>query len=189
MPHQNIIKLQLNKPKNWNWELSTLNTNENIRLPIIQLYDNKKKLLVQTSPYERRSWNGYNLKEDTNKDKLNTSDRIKIREFLLKKSSDKNSNLSKLKSDILNNNILTKEKVSRSQSDVNVNKSYKLQRSFKRTSLRDIPTILEEKNTNVYIEEVFSGCDCDSPNKNSFKNSHSIKRCDDDDDENPSKLG
>lgn len=188
---QNIIKLQLNKPKNWNWELSTLNTSQNIALPIIQLYDNKKNLLVQTSPYERKSWNSENFnqipKRTSSYNHLNTSDRIKIREVLLKKSNSdllkREENIlqkSKIKNDLLNNNVVPIGEISRTNNnDLVQNKNlflkksntisapnkqnYKLQRSFKRTSLRDIPTILEE---NLLKRN------CESENKNSAKSCH-----------------
>ncbi|CAH0553789.1 unnamed protein product [Brassicogethes aeneus] len=56
---QDIIKLQLRKPKNWNWQLSTSKSSPHIALPIIQLYDAKGKLLVQTKDNgctQRQSW-------------------------------------------------------------------------------------------------------------------------------------
>lgn len=111
---QNVIKLQLKKPRSWNWELNTLNTSSSIPLPIIQLYDNKKQLLVETKPFERRSWSGYNTKDDKNipqrtnsSNKLDISDRIKIKECLLKKS----------RSDLLNNDKIYLRKYNRSASD------------------------------------------------------------------------
>lgn len=189
---QNIIKLQLKKPRNWNWELSTLNTSSSIPLPIIQLYDNKKKLLVETKPFERKSWNGHDNtpKKTKSFNKLDINDRIKIKECLLKKShsdlfnedktlSYKNKNYSndnsKLKNDLLNNNIqVHRRKYTRSNtadilyntSEQNSNhpikksnsisatssnpQNYELRRSFKQTSLRNIHTILEEQeNKNV----------------------------------------
>ncbi|XP_019881280.2 uncharacterized protein LOC109609094 isoform X3 [Aethina tumida] len=56
---QDIIRLQLRKPKNWNWELSTSKSSPHISLPVIQLYDSKGNLLVQTKDTrctQRQSW-------------------------------------------------------------------------------------------------------------------------------------
>ncbi|RZC37795.1 peptidyl-prolyl cis-trans isomerase G [Asbolus verrucosus] len=67
---QEIIKLQLKKPKNWNWQLSTSKSSPHISLPIIQLYDSKGQLVVEakdTGATQRRSWHSSNvhLKETT----------------------------------------------------------------------------------------------------------------------------
>ncbi|GJQ68924.1 hypothetical protein Trydic_g6112 [Trypoxylus dichotomus] len=53
-----IIRLQLKKPKKWNWELTTSRSSPHISLPVIQLYNAKGKLLVEAkeSGSERRSW-------------------------------------------------------------------------------------------------------------------------------------
>lgn len=53
-----IIKLQLKKPKRWNWELTTSRSSPHITLPVIQLYNAKGRLLVEAkeSGSERRSW-------------------------------------------------------------------------------------------------------------------------------------
>ncbi|KAI4457691.1 hypothetical protein MML48_7g00015648 [Holotrichia oblita] len=53
-----IIKLQLKKPKRWNWELTTSRSSPHITLPVIQLYNAKGKLLVEAkeSGSDRRSW-------------------------------------------------------------------------------------------------------------------------------------
>lgn len=40
-----IICLQLKKPKNWNWQISTSKSSPHIALPTIQLYNSKGKLL------------------------------------------------------------------------------------------------------------------------------------------------
>lgn len=57
---QDTIRLQLKKPKKWNWELSTSKSSPHIQLPIIQLYDAKGNLLVEAKDNgrttERRSW-------------------------------------------------------------------------------------------------------------------------------------
>ncbi|KAK9737151.1 protein of unknown function (DUF4805) [Popillia japonica] len=42
-----IIKLQLKKPKRWNWELTTSRSSPHITLPVIQLYNAKGRLLVE----------------------------------------------------------------------------------------------------------------------------------------------
>lgn len=62
-----IIKLQLRKPKNWNWELSTSKSSPHISLPTIQLYDYKGKLLVEANDngMQRRTWHSTN---DDNKE-------------------------------------------------------------------------------------------------------------------------
>lgn len=44
----NLIKLCLNKPKTWNWELSTSKSSPNIAFPKIQLYDSTGVLLAET---------------------------------------------------------------------------------------------------------------------------------------------
>ena len=44
-----LIKLCLKKPKKWNWELSTSKSSSHICFPTIQLYDEDKKLLVETN--------------------------------------------------------------------------------------------------------------------------------------------
>lgn len=109
-----VIRLQLRKPKTWNWELSTSKSSPHIPLPIIQLYDNKRNLLVETKAYDRRSWHvndtkipkvhSYTFetyhktpsysslvtpkKQSSYSDnrKLNTEDKIRIKEHILKKS-------------------------------------------------------------------------------------------------------
>lgn len=43
-----IIKLQLRKPRNWNWQLSTSRSSPHIALPVVQLYNSKGKLLAET---------------------------------------------------------------------------------------------------------------------------------------------
>lgn len=40
-----VICLQLKKPKNWNWQISTSKSSPHIALPTIQLYNSKGKLL------------------------------------------------------------------------------------------------------------------------------------------------
>lgn len=53
-----IIKLQLRKPKNWNWELSTSKSSPHIAFPIIQLYNSKGRLLVEArdAGLQRNTW-------------------------------------------------------------------------------------------------------------------------------------
>lgn len=135
-----IIRLQLRKPRKWNWELSTSKSSPHIPLPIIQLFDDKKNLLVETKAYDRRSWHvsdyknsrtnysfpekqsenlGYRtqvnylndskLKKyptissaDTGRHKLNTDEKIRIKEHLLKKS--KSDVYSKTKSNTVTSN-------------------------------------------------------------------------------------
>lgn len=45
----NIVKLKLNKPKSWNWELSTSKSSPHICFPHIILYDDKNNLLAEAS--------------------------------------------------------------------------------------------------------------------------------------------
>lgn len=45
----NLIKLRLNKPEAWNWQLTTSKSSPNIAFPRIQLYDKKGELLVETN--------------------------------------------------------------------------------------------------------------------------------------------
>lgn len=40
-----VICLQLKKPKNWNWQISTSKSSPHIALPTIQLYNSRGKLL------------------------------------------------------------------------------------------------------------------------------------------------
>lgn len=58
-----IIRLQLRKPKSWNWELSTSKSSPHIVLPVIQLFDYKGQLLVEASDGGnalRRCWSSSN---------------------------------------------------------------------------------------------------------------------------------
>lgn len=58
-----IIRLQLRKPKSWNWELSTSKSSPHIVLPIIQLLDYKGQLLVEATDEGnamRRCWSSSN---------------------------------------------------------------------------------------------------------------------------------
>lgn len=63
-----IIKLQLRKPKNWNWELSTSKSSPHISLPTIQLYDYKGKLLVEAhdNGIQRRTWHSNEYTSNNN---------------------------------------------------------------------------------------------------------------------------
>lgn len=46
----NLVKLSLNKPKEWNWELSTSKSSPHIAFPVIQLYDSVTgNLLVEAN--------------------------------------------------------------------------------------------------------------------------------------------
>lgn len=58
-----IIKLRLKKPKNWNWQLTTSKSSPHIALPAIHLYNSKGKLLLKTSDSGdlRNSWSSCNL--------------------------------------------------------------------------------------------------------------------------------
>lgn len=99
-----IIKLKLRKPADWKWELNTSYSSPHIPLPIIQLYDSKNNLLIQTKPYDRRSWGNNTIHYNETKlpqrtksftpsyNSLTTSDRIKIKERILKKSTSDASN-------------------------------------------------------------------------------------------------
>ncbi|KAH1029303.1 hypothetical protein HUJ05_002562 [Dendroctonus ponderosae] len=54
-----VICLQLSKPRNWKWEISTSKSSPHIALPTIQLFNSKGKLLVETldnGTTERQSW-------------------------------------------------------------------------------------------------------------------------------------
>lgn len=54
----NIIRLQLRKPKAWNWELTTSKSSPHIALPTIQLYNSKGQLLIEAKDHnmKRLSW-------------------------------------------------------------------------------------------------------------------------------------
>ncbi|XP_015840769.1 uncharacterized protein LOC660401 isoform X2 [Tribolium castaneum] len=61
-----IIKLQLKKPKNWNWQLSTSKSSPHIALPIIQLYNSKGQLVVEAKDSgvtQRRSWHSLDIRQ------------------------------------------------------------------------------------------------------------------------------
>lgn len=60
-----IIKLQLKKPKSWNWQLTTSKSSPHIALPTIQLYNSKGKLLLEAhdTGAQRKSWNSYDLQQ------------------------------------------------------------------------------------------------------------------------------
>ncbi|XP_055676577.1 uncharacterized protein LOC129785935 isoform X2 [Lutzomyia longipalpis] len=45
----NLIKLRLNKPESWNWQLTTSKSSPNIAFPRIQLYDREGELLADTN--------------------------------------------------------------------------------------------------------------------------------------------
>lgn len=48
--NSNLVKLCINKPKDWNWELTTSKSSPSIAFPIIQLYDKKSgELLAETN--------------------------------------------------------------------------------------------------------------------------------------------
>lgn len=48
--NSNLVKLCINKPKSWNWELTTSKSSPSIAFPIIQLYDKKSgALLAETN--------------------------------------------------------------------------------------------------------------------------------------------
>lgn len=96
-----IIRLQLKKPKKWNWELSTSKSSPHIQLPIIQLYDAKGNLLVEAKDNgcttERRSWHSshvFSLKE------LPTNVRVGFKESTAR-------HLERCKSDTLDFNVPT----------------------------------------------------------------------------------
>lgn len=54
----NIIKLQLRKPKTWNWQLTTSKSSPHIALPTIQLFNSKGQLLIEARDQgmKRLSW-------------------------------------------------------------------------------------------------------------------------------------
>lgn len=60
-----IIKLQLKKPKSWNWQLTTSKSSPHIALPTIQLYNSKGKLLLEArdTGAQRQSWNSCELQQ------------------------------------------------------------------------------------------------------------------------------
>lgn len=63
-----VICLQLKKPKNWNWQISTSKSSPHIALPTIQLYNSKGKLLVETRDHDAirvQKWNS--LPKDTDR--------------------------------------------------------------------------------------------------------------------------
>lgn len=92
----NIIKLQLRKPKRWNWELSTSKSSPHIALPTIQLYNSKGELLIEAKDYgmKRLSWSNI----DRNKNFINQVQRCRsdiIKNPLIDTKSSKSRHLQK----------------------------------------------------------------------------------------------
>ncbi|KAJ8911468.1 hypothetical protein NQ315_015235 [Exocentrus adspersus] len=58
-----IIRLQLRKPTNWGWELSTFKPSRNVSLPTIQLFNYKGELLVEAKDNgeTERTWKSSTL--------------------------------------------------------------------------------------------------------------------------------
>ncbi|CAG9863715.1 unnamed protein product, partial [Phyllotreta striolata] len=52
------IKLQLRKPKSWNWELTTSKSSPAIAMPVIQLYDYRGKLLIEAKESPEDAFSG-----------------------------------------------------------------------------------------------------------------------------------
>lgn len=65
-----IIRLQLRKPKNWNWQLTTSKSSPHIALPAIHLYNAKGKLLLKTTDTGalKNSWSSCNLNATKKRD-------------------------------------------------------------------------------------------------------------------------
>ncbi|XP_060524459.1 uncharacterized protein LOC132700896 isoform X2 [Cylas formicarius] len=62
-----IIRLQLKKPKNWRWELSTSKSSPHIAMPTIQLYNSKGHLIVETNDKggtKRQTWHSSRFDEE-----------------------------------------------------------------------------------------------------------------------------
>ncbi|XP_064555182.1 uncharacterized protein LOC135440102 [Drosophila montana] len=55
-PLTNLLRLQLRKPKHWNWELSTSRSCNNIALPRILLYDNTGALLLDADGFSEQTY-------------------------------------------------------------------------------------------------------------------------------------
>ncbi|XP_057659904.1 uncharacterized protein LOC130896122 isoform X2 [Diorhabda carinulata] len=82
-----IIKLQLRKPKHWNWELSTSKSSPNITMPIIKLYDYKGNLLVEAKDNGTTTTSIYGSDLKLNEDNGSTKS-AKRRRNLIRSRSD-----------------------------------------------------------------------------------------------------
>ncbi|XP_056643329.1 uncharacterized protein LOC130449497 isoform X2 [Diorhabda sublineata] len=82
-----IIKLQLRKPKHWNWELSTSKSSPNITMPIIKLYDYKGNLLVEAKDNGTTTTSIYGSDLKLNEDNGSTKS-VKRRRNLIRSRSD-----------------------------------------------------------------------------------------------------
>lgn len=84
-----IIRLQLRKPKSWNWQLSTSKSSPNIVLPIIQLFDYKGQLLVEATDdgnVLRRCWSSSNHSSIANSLNINEPRRRRSNSSKIRKS-------------------------------------------------------------------------------------------------------
>lgn len=65
-----IIRLQLRKPKSWNWQLTTSKSSPHIALPMIQLYNSKGKLLVEAQDNGKlqNSWSSTDVSSSMKKE-------------------------------------------------------------------------------------------------------------------------
>lgn len=60
---EDVLKLQLRKPKNWNWQLTTSRSSPHITIPVIQLYDAKGRLLLEAKDDsgQGRTWHSSDI--------------------------------------------------------------------------------------------------------------------------------
>lgn len=102
----NIIKLQLKKPKSWNWELTTSKSSPHIALPTIQLFNSKGQLLIEAKDHnmKRLSWSNI----DRTKTILNQVQRCR-------------SDI--IKNPLLTNNNLRKPKLQENNTERHIKKS------------------------------------------------------------------
>ena len=78
----NVLRLQLKKPKNWNWELTTSRSSPHISLPVVELYNSKGKLLAEArqKEQERRTWHG-SVENQLNEDRRAKNNDVSISRF------------------------------------------------------------------------------------------------------------
>lgn len=159
-----IIRLQLKKPKSWNWELSTSKSSPHIMLPTIKLYNSKGKLLVEArdNGMQRRSWHSSDIKPPTTVNtNINNISGFKdsIPRHLRKCSSDilehnrKNNIPSKFESINLSKRTATRERASKERENLLRTSKSQPENSF---------VAITKNRTDVLNENRKSGNSCDN---------------------------
>lgn len=131
----NVIKLQLRKPKSWNWQLTTSKSSPHIALPTIQLFNSKGQLLIEAKDHgmKRLSWSN----NDRSKDDLNQVQRCR---------SDiiKNNHYQSIKSTMLDRTTQPKE------NSLNTKENRHLKKSKSEVLSKDTRMISQQHNSLKY---------------------------------------